>query len=156
MPPALRVESLWKCYAAGVRGCSARAWVLRGLSITVQPGERIAIVGDAGSGKTTLVECMLGLRAPTAGVIEISGRLEIVDLQNGRRSGGQVIGILEAPDLASSRPSDLLTSVVVARRPDALAGWADRMLLLRDGRLHSTSFRPARRRVAERGAASLR
>ena len=70
MPPALRVESLWKCYAAGVRGCSARAWVLRGLSITVQPGERIAIVGDAGSGKTTLVECMLGRREPTAGVID--------------------------------------------------------------------------------------
>ena len=154
MPPALRIESLWKCYAAGVRGCSARAWVLRGLSLLVQPGERVAIVGAAGSGKSTLADCVLGVRLPTAGLIEMAGRLELIDLQNGGWADGQMVRRSKDPDLAS-RPSDVLTSVVLARRPDALAAWADRVLLLRDGRLHHMLHQPARR-VAERGTAALR
>jgi predicted ABC-type transport system involved in lysophospholipase L1 biosynthesis ATPase subunit len=51
MPRALRVESLWKCYAAGVRGCSARIWVLRGLHLSVVVGDRVDILGGAASGK---------------------------------------------------------------------------------------------------------
>jgi ABC-type protease/lipase transport system fused ATPase/permease subunit len=154
MPPALRVESLWKCYAAGVRGCSARAWVLRGLSLTVQPGERVAIVGGAGSGKTTLAECIRGLRVPTAGRIQSSGRLEIVELQHVGTSDGRRVRSSESLDVASL-PSDFLTCVVLARRPDALVAWADRVLLLRDGRLHHMLHQPVRR-VAERGTAALR
>lgn len=143
MPPALRIESLWKCYVAGVRGCSARAWALRGLSLTVQAGERAAIVGAPGAGKTTLAHCILGLRAPTAGRIEIVGALEVIELQEVGISGGQDDG---------SRPPDILTSIVFTRDPDLLPGWFDRILLLRDGRLHAMSFRSARR-VAERSAA---
>jgi ABC-type glutathione transport system ATPase component len=143
MPPALRIDSLWKCYAAGVRGCSARAWVLRGLSLCVDPGERVAIVGAPGSGKTTLAQCILGLRAPTAGRIEIRGALEIMELQDVGRSGGR--------DCRSGHP-DLPSSLIFARRPEALAGWVDHLFLLRDGRLHSLGFQPVRR-VAERGAA---
>lgn len=162
MPPALRIESLWKCYAAGVRGCSARAWVLRGVSLTVEAGERVAVVGAAGSGKTTLAECILGLRAPTVGMVEITGRLEVRDLQQVGRSGGRKVGNdVRPPDRPTSapstfRPSDLPTSVLVlARRPDSLESWADRLLLLRDGQLHCTTFVPARR-VAERSVAVLR
>jgi predicted ABC-type transport system involved in lysophospholipase L1 biosynthesis ATPase subunit len=142
MPPALRIQSLWKCYAAGVHGCSARVWALRGLSLTVEMGERVAIVGASGSGKTTLADCILGLRAPTVGRIEIVGALEIIDQPDVTRPPGQ------SPN---SRPPDLPTSLVFARHPEALAGWVDRLYLLRDGRLHSTSLQPARR-VAERGA----
>jgi energy-coupling factor transporter ATP-binding protein EcfA2 len=143
MPPALRIESLWKCYIAGVRGCSAQVWALRGLSLTVQAGERAAIVGAPGAGKTTLAHCILGLRAPTAGKIEIAGAVEVIELQEVRMSGGQDDG---------SRPPDLLTSIVLTRDPDLLLGWFDRILLLRDGRLHPLTFQSARR-VAERSAA---
>lgn len=141
MPPALRIESLWKCYAAGIRGCSARAWVLRGLSLTVDPGERVAIIGAPGSGKTTLAECVLGLRAPTAGMIEIAGGVEIIDIHDIRRWGRE--------DLSSSHADRLTSTIVLARRPDVLDGWADRLLVLGDGRLHHAAFRAARR-VAER------
>jgi ABC-type sugar transport system ATPase subunit len=132
MPPALRVEFLWKCYAAGVRGCSARVWVLRGLHLTVHAGERVAILGGAGSGKRTLADCILGFRAPTAGLIDLAGPLEIV------RAPG--------PEAAPAP-----TVLVFARDIGNLRAWADRVLLLRDGRLHSTALRPARR-VAEHGA----
>lgn len=130
MPLALRVESLWKCYAAGVLGCSARIWVLRGLHLTVSAGEHVAILGGAGSGKRTLAECILGLRAPTAGLIEFSAQLEII------RTPG-------------STPPRGHTALVFARDIGNLRTWSDRVLLLRDGRLHATALRPARR-VAER------
>ena len=143
MPPALRIVSLWKCYSAGVQRCSARAWVLRGLSLTVQAGERVAIVGAPGSGKTTLVQCIRGLRLPTAGEIEIVGALEIVDHPE--------VEMAAFPEL-TSRPAGVATSLIVARHPDALPARVDRLYLLRDGRLHATSVQPARR-VAERSAA---
>jgi len=149
MPPALRIESLWKCYAAGIRGCSARAWILRGLSLTVHAGERVAIVGAAGSGKTTLADCICGLRAPMAGLVEVAGTLEIVDLQKMRWSGCQKAGPWEGRDPTIRRSGPLTSSILFARRPDLLESWADRVLVLRDGRLREMGVRPVLR-VAER------
>ncbi|HNT37633.1 MAG TPA: ABC transporter ATP-binding protein [Rubrivivax sp.] len=48
--------------------------VLRGLDLSVQPGERIALVGASGAGKSTLVQLLFGLRTPCAGSIHIEGR----------------------------------------------------------------------------------
>ncbi len=42
-------------------------------NLTVEPGERVRIVGGHGSGKSTLVELLYGLRTPTMGRLEIDG-----------------------------------------------------------------------------------
>ena len=46
---------------------------LEGLSLTVQPGERLAVLGPSGSGKTTLLRLIAGLEAPTEGEIALAG-----------------------------------------------------------------------------------
>lgn len=43
---------------------------IQGVSFTVEPGEKIAIVGDSGAGKTTLANLILGLFIPTLGKID--------------------------------------------------------------------------------------
>jgi ATP-binding cassette subfamily B protein len=47
--------------------------VLSDISLDVQPGSTVALVGRSGSGKSTLVKCLAGLLVPTAGVIEYDG-----------------------------------------------------------------------------------
>jgi ATP-binding cassette, subfamily B, bacterial CvaB/MchF/RaxB len=47
--------------------------VLDGVSLTISPGESVAIAGPSGCGKTTLINVLLGLLAPTGGSVKIGG-----------------------------------------------------------------------------------
>jgi ATP-binding cassette subfamily C protein len=47
--------------------------VLAGVSLSVAPGERVALVGASGAGKTTLAKLIAGVHAPTHGTITIGG-----------------------------------------------------------------------------------
>jgi len=48
--------------------------VLRDVSLTIQRGERVALVGPTGSGKSTLADILMGLLPPTSGRLLIDGR----------------------------------------------------------------------------------
>ena len=71
MSCVLEVHELWKSYAVGVRGCSARIRVLRGVSLRLAHGEQVGILGAPGAGKTTLLHCIAGLRLPDAGLVRV-------------------------------------------------------------------------------------
>lgn len=66
--PSLRLHRL----AAGWPGSAP---VVTGLDLTVEPGEKVALVGPSGAGKTTVAATLLGLIPPVAGDVEISGRV---------------------------------------------------------------------------------
>jgi subfamily B ATP-binding cassette protein MsbA len=65
--------------------------VLRRVSLSIAPASTVALVGQSGAGKTTLVDVMLGTLAPTGGSVAINGvRLEELDLETLRRAIGYV------------------------------------------------------------------
>ncbi|HEV8438215.1 MAG TPA: ABC transporter ATP-binding protein [Methylomirabilota bacterium] len=59
----------------GRRGGPRRFWALRGLSLTVRPGEVLAVVGPNGAGKTTLLQTLAGIIQPTEGTVTVRGRV---------------------------------------------------------------------------------
>ncbi len=66
-PRALELNGIEFRYPAGTES------VLLGLDLVVPLGSSLGIVGPTGSGKSTLVDLLLGLRVPTAGQISIDG-----------------------------------------------------------------------------------
>ncbi len=57
----------------GFRYPGAENWALRHIDLTLEPGQRIALVGENGSGKSTLVKLLCRLYAPSEGVILLDG-----------------------------------------------------------------------------------
>ncbi|MDH6565430.1 putative ABC transport system ATP-binding protein [Streptomyces sp. SAI-117] len=76
--PAIALEHLTKTYAGGVRA-------LDDVSLTVEPGTFLAVMGPSGSGKSTLMHCAAGLDSPTSASIRIDGQ-EIAGLNENRRT----------------------------------------------------------------------
>ncbi|WP_026511854.1 MULTISPECIES: ABC transporter ATP-binding protein [unclassified Butyrivibrio] len=66
----LRVSDLKKTYGKGDTAVEA----LKGINLSVQKGEFIAIVGTSGSGKSTLLHMLGGLDRPTSGSVSIDGK----------------------------------------------------------------------------------
>jgi putative ABC transport system ATP-binding protein len=82
--PAIEAVDVSRTYQ--LDGVSVPA--LRGVSLTIAPGDHVAIIGPSGSGKSTLMHLLGGLDKPTG------GRLVI---------GGRDVATLTAPELATLR-----------------------------------------------------
>ena len=68
--PALELRGVARSYAEG----KGRLDVFKDLDLTVRPGEIVALVGQSGSGKSSLLHIAGLLEAPTAGDVFIAGR----------------------------------------------------------------------------------
>ena len=81
----IEFEGVWFAY-------NGATWVLEDVSFTVEPGEKVALVGATGSGKSTAVSLLLGFYRPQQGTIRVDGRpLEGWDVHALRRDVGLVL-----------------------------------------------------------------
>jgi lipoprotein-releasing system ATP-binding protein len=69
-PVVLQATNISRTFTQGKLGVE----VLNGVSLTIEQGERVAIIGSSGSGKSTLLHCLGGLDRPTQGDVSINGR----------------------------------------------------------------------------------
>jgi lipoprotein-releasing system ATP-binding protein len=79
MSVSLAATGLHKTYRDGDRQVA----VLKGVDLTVEPGELVAVVGPSGSGKTTLLHLLGTLDRPDSGRIEIAGQ-DVANLNGSR------------------------------------------------------------------------
>ena len=94
--------------------------VLDGVSLSVSPGEIVAVVGSNGAGKTTLLRAVSGLLTPTAGSVHLGGK-DITRLGAEKISG---LGLAHVPENRLVFPSLTVEDNL------ALGGWHRK----RDGR----------------------
>jgi energy-coupling factor transport system ATP-binding protein len=72
--PALRFDRVWHELPNGPA-------ILRSVSLSIEPGERVAVMGRNGAGKSTLLRHAAGLMRPTRGRVHSTGRVALL-LQN--------------------------------------------------------------------------
>lgn len=91
MPAAIEARELYRFYHIG----DEETLALRGVSIAVNAGETVAVVGPSGSGKSTLMACLSGLDEPDGGFVYLNGeRLTRRDEGSRARMRAQQIGLL--------------------------------------------------------------
>jgi putative ABC transport system ATP-binding protein len=152
MAAALEAYDLYRFYHAG----EDETLALRGVSLSIERGETVAILGPSGSGKSTLIACVAGLDEPDGGFVRIDSermtrRPESIRAEIRARR----MGIL----LQSSNLFDHLSVEDNIRLQMRLAGKSDegrvREVLDMVGLGHRRSARPAQLSGGEASRAGL-
>jgi len=81
---------------SGLRKSFGQLEVLKGVDFEVERGEVVSIIGPSGSGKTTMLRCVNLLERPTAGRIEVDGRVLCDQKANGSMNFAGKAAIREA------------------------------------------------------------
>jgi putative ABC transport system ATP-binding protein len=136
--PPLRADRVYRFYRAG----DDETLALRGVSVVVNAGEMVAVVGPSGSGKSTLLSCLTGMDEPSGGTVWVAGErlthrpepirarlradhIGIMGADHNLFDHLSVLGNIRLAQRLSSRrgtsPELLLESVGVNRRRHAVA-----------------------------------
>jgi putative ABC transport system ATP-binding protein len=139
---ALKVDAPLKLQGVGLTLPSAAGPVeiLRGVDMTVEPGERVAVVGPSGSGKSSLIAVAAGLERPTAGRVALFGQ-DLATLDEDGRARlrrGRVSLVFQAFHLLPNMTAEENVSapLEIARVPKAAAiarEWLERVGLSKRG-----------------------
>jgi ABC-type multidrug transport system ATPase subunit len=65
--PAVELEDIWFAYEPG-------QWVINGISLKVSRGEMMALIGQNGSGKTTVAQIIAGILRARKSVVKVFGK----------------------------------------------------------------------------------
>lgn len=89
--PVLSLDGVSKCYStyssslarfASWFGLPAKAiarhWAVKDITLEIQPGESLALIGKNGAGKSTLLKLITGIAQPTSGAIAVRGRTSAI------------------------------------------------------------------------------
>ena len=123
LAPLLEARDVSRVFhvSAGMLRARRTLRAVDGVSLSVRPGEVLALVGESGCGKTTLAHMLLGLLPPSAGEIRIDGRLAEA---LGRREIASLIQPVFQDPYSSLNPRKPIGSIIAlplrvqrARRP---------------------------------------
>ncbi len=149
---AIEFRDVWFAYNDG-------EWVLKGVSFRIAPGEKVAIVGPTGSGKTTIVSLLLGFYWPQRGRVLIDGvDLRELDLEAFRKRVAivpQDVFLFSGDILENIRLWDSRVPEEVVRRAVREAGLEGFIARLPEGYATDVKERGARLSLGERQLISI-
>jgi putative ABC transport system ATP-binding protein len=120
-------RELWRRYGEGEAAVEA----LRGVSLTIDTGQLVAVMGPSGSGKSTLMHLLAGLDRPTAGQVWIDGT-DIAGLGDTaltklrRRQVGFVFQFFNLLPMLTAEENVVLPLELAGRSPDR--AWVEELL----------------------------
>jgi putative ABC transport system ATP-binding protein len=123
----VEARDLTRRYGEGATAVEA----LRGVSLDVERGHLLAVMGPSGSGKSTLMHILAGLDQPTSGTVTIAGT-EITGLDDAqltllrRKHIGFVFQFFNLLPMLTAEENVLLPITIAGERPDR--GWLDELL----------------------------
>jgi len=138
---AVEARELTRRYGDGATAVDA----LRGVSLDVERGQLVAVMGTSGSGKSTLMHTLAGLDKPTSGTVKIAGT-EITGLDDAkltllrREHIGFVFQFFNLLPMLTAEENVVLPLTIAGEKPDR--AWVDELFAktgLSDRRHHRPS-----------------